>query len=495
MTRQRSRSHGDGDDETATETTPFLHRDKNGRSNDTESPTVRADDDIQSGHGGSGVGKSYGTGREQQDGRPPGKPLPKFQILLLSYARMMEPIAFFSIFPFLAKMVERNGKLPESDVGFYSGLIESLFSATQMAVLLFWARLADRIGRKPVLLISLVGMAIGPGLFCLSTTIWEMILYRCLAGIFSGSSLIIRTMIAELSTRETQAQAYSWFSCLFDTYPYALAGFVIAAIGATGAVTTALFLEETLTAQGRVKDSSATATEEVPVATPTLWEALKAPGVAVALWVYSHTMLLAYIFTAVFPIALYTPVKLGGFGWGSKPSMISLVMAVEGASQTLWLLLAFPSLQRRLGTKIVMRWCAIAYPFTFLGYILLNYLLRTGSPVSMAWFWSIGAVITILGPGVSMTFTGVQLALNDSAPNPLFLGTLNAIALIVSSGIRTLAPGASTALYAVGVRNQILDGQLIWIVLSVLSAAYIICCYVDRLAQQGFVIKSKVLQD
>lgn len=453
------------------------------------------------------MGKSYGTDGEHQDERSSGKPLPKFQILLLSYARMMEPIAFFSIFPFLAKMVERNGKLPESDVGFYSGLIESLFSATQMVVLLFWARLADRIGRKPVLLISLVGMAIGPGLFCLSTTIWEMILYRCLAGIFSGSSLIIRTMIAELSTRETQAQAYSWFSVssnlgiffgliiggvlanpkeqyprwfadsvFFDTYPYALAGFVIAAISATAAVTTALFLEETLTAQGRVDDSSATATEEAHVATPTLWEALRAPGVAVALWVYSHTMLLAYIFTAVFPIALYTPVELGGFGWGSKPSMISLVMATEGASQTLWLLLVFPPLQRRLGTKVVMRWCAIAYPFTFLGYILLNYLLRNGSHLSMAWFWSIGAVITILGPGVSMTFTGVQLALNDSAPNPLFLGTLNAIALIVSSGIRTLAPGVATSVYAIGVRKQILDGHLIWIILSVLSAAYIICC-------------------
>ncbi|AEO56067.1 hypothetical protein MYCTH_2125036 [Thermothelomyces thermophilus ATCC 42464] len=63
------------------------------------------------------------------DSKSPSKSLPRRQVLLLCFARMMEPIAFFSIFPFVAQMVQRNGRLPESDVGFYSGLIKSLFSA------------------------------------------------------------------------------------------------------------------------------------------------------------------------------------------------------------------------------------------------------------------------------------------------------------------------------------------------------------------------------
>jgi hypothetical protein len=52
-----------------------------------------------------------------------GKPLPKVQIFLLCYARLVEPIAFFSIFPFINQMIWETGHLREADVGFYSGLI------------------------------------------------------------------------------------------------------------------------------------------------------------------------------------------------------------------------------------------------------------------------------------------------------------------------------------------------------------------------------------
>ena len=52
-------------------------------------------------------------------------PLPKVQIFLLCYARMVEPIAFFSIFPFISKMIWETGGLNEANVGFYSGLIVS----------------------------------------------------------------------------------------------------------------------------------------------------------------------------------------------------------------------------------------------------------------------------------------------------------------------------------------------------------------------------------
>lgn len=51
------------------------------------------------------------------------KPLPKLQIFLLCYARMVEPIAFFGIFPFISKMIYENGDIDEADVGFPAGII------------------------------------------------------------------------------------------------------------------------------------------------------------------------------------------------------------------------------------------------------------------------------------------------------------------------------------------------------------------------------------
>ncbi|KND86769.1 putative peptide/nitrate transporter [Tolypocladium ophioglossoides CBS 100239] len=463
----------------ATETTPLLTEGQLVPDGDGEAPALLEN----------------GTAKSPEAG----KPLPKLQILLLCYARMMEPIGFFCIFPYIGPMVARNGNLPDSDVGFYSGLIESLFSATQMVVLIFWGSLADRVGRKPVLIYSLIGMAIGPALFGMASSIWEMILFRCLAGVFSGSSLIIRTMIGDHSTPETQAMAFSWFAFasnvgiflgpliggvladpadqypglfggiqFFTDYPYALSGFVVGAISATGAITSALFLEETLKKR---EPSSSHGSQEAEETTQkmTIWQLTKAPGVGIVLWTYGHVMALAFAFTAILPIALFTPVSLGGIGCSSF--QISIYMAVQGGSQALRLLLAFPMLQRRMGTKGVLRMCALGYPMFFAGYIVMNSLLRRGGEASMVWIWIVGSIVAFIGPGVSMAFTGVQLALNDVSPNPNLLGTLNALALTCTSAIRSVAPGVSTAIYAVGVRNQILAGHLAWALLIPISAA------------------------
>jgi hypothetical protein len=67
-------------------------------------------------------------------------PLPSTQIFLLCYTSVVEPIAFFGIFPYINFMIEKIGNVEKEEVGFYSGLIESLFSATQMCVMLLWGK-------------------------------------------------------------------------------------------------------------------------------------------------------------------------------------------------------------------------------------------------------------------------------------------------------------------------------------------------------------------
>ncbi|KAK1249737.1 hypothetical protein MKX08_009740 [Trichoderma sp. CBMAI-0020] len=432
---------------------------------------------------------------DAEDGRPappPGKPLPKMQVFLLCFAKAMEPIAFFAIFPFIAQMVQRNGNLPESDVGFYSGLIESLFSATQMVVLYFWGYLADTVGRKPVLLWSLVGMAVATFFFTVSTSIWQMIVFRCVAGVFSGSGLVIRTMLSDHTTAETQAVAFSWFAFannvgiflgpiiggaladpaeqfpgvfggikLLEDYPYILAGVAITACSVVSIVLSVLYLEETL----EPESSTTTAGVSAPARPHRLstMELLKAPGVGIVIWVYTHVMFLAFAFTAILPVLLFTPIDLGGVEF--SPFRISVWMAIQGASQATWLIVAFPMLQRRLGTKGSLSACVAVYPLFFAGYVVMNMLLRVGTESTAAIFYVVAFIVAFIGPGVSMAFTAVQLALNDVSPNPHVMGTLNALAMTAASAIRSFVPGVSTAIFAIGVRNQILWGHLVWAVL------------------------------
>lgn len=218
-------------------------------------------------------------------------PLPRAQIFLLCYTRVVEPIAFFSIFPYINSMIEHVGDVEKEDVGFYSGLIESLFSFTQMCVMIFWGKASDRYGRKPVLVFSLLGVAVATTLFGMSQSIAQMVAARCFAGVFAGTVVTVRAMFSENSTKKTQAKAFSYFAfagnlgifigpllgeynddmveeCManlatggalerpadkyprvfdyqfFHDYPYILPGLVTSAIALTAAITTMLFVKE-----------------------------------------------------------------------------------------------------------------------------------------------------------------------------------------------------------------------------------------------------------
>lgn len=192
-------------EETAAETTPLL----SSSIRDGLTKIIN----TSNGHvaGSSGALLSHGNRATEEE-----KPFPRYQILILCYASIVEPVAFFIIFPYINEMVERIGhQLPEN-VGFWTGTIESLFSLVQMLLIIFYGRIADRFGRKPVLVFSLAGIAAASALFGMSAKLWQMVVFRCLAGLFAGSSVTIRTMLSENCTKATQAKAFGWF--MFSRY-------------------------------------------------------------------------------------------------------------------------------------------------------------------------------------------------------------------------------------------------------------------------------------
>ncbi|CAG9986678.1 unnamed protein product [Clonostachys byssicola] len=427
------------------------------------------------------------------------KPLPKGQIYLLCYARQMEMIAFYSVFPYLPQMIQFNGRLPEAEVGFYAGLVESATCMAEVLVLGLWCHLADRIGRKPALVYSIIGMAFGPSLFGLSKNITQMVLIRFVSGLFSGAGLIIRTMIGEHATSKTEAEAYAWFSMsdfigtfigpilggsladpagqypvlfsgidFFEKYPYALPGLVIGGINITGAIMSALFLEETLDRNTTRKETLDQ--HHAPIPAPqqiTSWQLIKSPGMPAALSVYGQVILLTSFYISTLSVALFTPVDLGGIGYTTP--QISIYMGAQAASQALWLVIAFPRLQRRMGTRGVLRVCSLGLPLFFSSFILMNVLLRAGGAACTVCFWALTLLSTLVGPAVFMSFAGMQLLVNNATPDPSLLGRVMVIALMLSAGIRVGAPSIATVVYAVGVRGQILGGYLGWVVSIVLS--------------------------
>jgi hypothetical protein len=130
------------------------------------------------------------------------------------------------------------------------------------------------------------------------------------------------------------------------------------------------------------------------------WELLKYSGVAKVLVIYNYVSTLAFTYTAVIPVFLYTPINLGGIGF--QPELIAGFIGLNGVSQAVWLLLVFPPLQHRIGTGGVLRLCAVAWPFFFamhsVSHFLRSYELK-------ALFWTLAPLNVVLGSGVAMAFS------------------------------------------------------------------------------------------
>lgn len=72
--------------------------------------------------------------------------------------------------------------------------------------------LSDSYGRKPILVLSLLGVGVATSLFGLAQNVWQMIAFRLLAGASAGTVVTIRTMFSEISTKKTEARAFSLFA-------------------------------------------------------------------------------------------------------------------------------------------------------------------------------------------------------------------------------------------------------------------------------------------
>src|SRR5580765_3935102 len=89
--------------------------------------------------------------------------------------------------------------------GFLIGVIIASFSAMQFLFAPVWGQLSDRIGRRPVMLISNAGAAGSYALFAIasgmtgSTALWGIVASRIFAGICGANLSVASAYIADIS--------------------------------------------------------------------------------------------------------------------------------------------------------------------------------------------------------------------------------------------------------------------------------------------------------
>ena len=95
--------------------------------------------------------------------------------------------------------------------GLMIGLIMASYSVMQFLFAPWWGRLSDRIGRRPVLLISTAGAALSYTLFAIacqfpnSTGLWLLLVSRIFAGICGANITVAQAYIADITPPEKRS--------------------------------------------------------------------------------------------------------------------------------------------------------------------------------------------------------------------------------------------------------------------------------------------------
>ncbi|RAL05182.1 MFS transporter [Aspergillus ibericus CBS 121593] len=217
-------------------------------------------------------------GRRHGDNHGDWSAFPVRQLFVLALCRICEPIAFMSIFPYVYRMVEAF-HVTDNDrkIALYAGMITSAFTFAEFSAGMFWGRMSDKIGRKPVLVMGLIGTAISMIVFGFAPNLATAMVARALGGLLNGNIGVLQTTVAEIVTvKEHQPRAYSimpfvwclgsiigpamggalaqpcdnypWLfqrDTIFDRFPFLLPNLVCVVVLVSGIVVGLLFLEET----------------------------------------------------------------------------------------------------------------------------------------------------------------------------------------------------------------------------------------------------------
>ncbi|EUC63293.1 MFS general substrate transporter [Rhizoctonia solani AG-3 Rhs1AP] len=453
-------------------------------------------------------------------------PLPVKQVFVLCLMSFAEPVSIFVIFPFVNQMIEELGVTSDpKELGYYSGFIEGMFSLAQFFTIYFWGSLSDRIGRRPVLISGLCGVVGSTIMFGLSKSFTAMLISRALCGMLNGNSSVIKSVLGEITDETNQGAAFSylplcWFLGsllapalggflshpaeqypsvfgfeLFRQYPYLLPCLAGSALSSIGLIAGVLFLEEV---ERRPLLASKPRTYSQPVSTQTNCanprlsspddsspplESTKTNGLSVKEILhisYIRRILVSYGFMAYVTMAinalmvlwLYTPVEAGGIGFSSAE--IGATLALFGLLGTVVTIIVFPPLERRLGALFLYRFSMVMQVLTSLLFPLGHVFVLVGGRNGA--YLGVGAMLVVRCMG-GMVFVCNMLLVTRSAPSSRSRGTVNAIAQMVASASRAIAPVMATSLFAFSVKSGIFGGNLIWLVLTLVALLGVVAAY------------------
>jgi DHA1 family tetracycline resistance protein-like MFS transporter len=134
-------------------------------------------------------------------------------LVVIFAAICLDAIGIGLIFPILPRLVE--DVTHASDIAVYIGFLAALYAAMQFVFAPVLGALSDRLGRRPVLLLSLSGAAIDYVVMAFATSLWLLLVGRAIAGLTSANISVATAYITDISPEDTRARRFGLFNAMF----------------------------------------------------------------------------------------------------------------------------------------------------------------------------------------------------------------------------------------------------------------------------------------
>nr|WP_284707485.1 MFS transporter [Periweissella fabaria] len=196
-------------------------------------------------------------------------PVWRRNLIVLWFGVFMTGLGMSEIMPFLSLFIDQLGHYNKPELTVYSSIVFSVSFLMMALVSPIWGRMADRKGRKLMLLRASLGMGIVFFLMGFVTNVWQLMFLRALQGAFGGYVSNSNALIATQTPREHAGQSLSILvtgmtagtllgpllgGALASVFSYRMSFHITGIIMLTVFVLTYFFVKETFVAPKPSKD-------------------------------------------------------------------------------------------------------------------------------------------------------------------------------------------------------------------------------------------------
>ncbi len=134
-------------------------------------------------------------------------------LIVIFTAIVLDAVGIGLIFPILPSLLK--DVVHTENVVPYIGIMTALYAIMQFVFAPVLGSLSDRLGRRPVLLISLAGAAVNYLFLAFASNLWMLLLGRAIAGLTSANTSVAAAYITDVSPEDKRARRFGLLNAMF----------------------------------------------------------------------------------------------------------------------------------------------------------------------------------------------------------------------------------------------------------------------------------------